>query len=116
SQLQTDGLLQAVRNITDKPIRYLINSHDHSDHVFGNSAIVLSESSKGSQRNRVSIISHLLCKRRMEELIEARLQGYRNGSIGERLRPFLLNVSPSLPHLTYLDSTMRVNLEGREMY
>ncbi len=110
------GLLHAVRSFTDKPIRYLINSHDHSDHVFGNSMISACGSSKGSQKNETFIISHLMCKRRMEELFETRLEGYRNGSSGERLRPLLLNVSPSLPELTYLDSAMRINLEGQEMY
>ncbi|MDG2397486.1 MAG: MBL fold metallo-hydrolase [Flavobacteriaceae bacterium] len=59
-----DILMSSLREITDKPIKYIINTHFHHDHSDGNRAF----GKKG-----IPIISHQNAKKRMME--DAELYG-----------------------------------------
>jgi len=59
-----------IREITDKPIRYLINTHHHGDHIYGNHVFT-----------EATIISHDYCRR---EAIE---QGIRDPGLMNTIFP-----------------------------
>ena len=54
---RAEELLAAIRKTTDKPIRYLINTHAHGDHYFGNPVF---------KREGATIIAHRDTQRMMQ--------------------------------------------------
>lgn len=67
------GLLDAVRSVTDKPIKYLVNTHGHPDHVGGN--LVL-------EQQVAAIIAHETVRTRMETE-QAKLPPAQRGGLPE---------------------------------
>ena len=67
------GLMEAVRSITDKPIKYLVNTHGHPDHVGGN--VVL-------EKQVTAIIAHTNVRKRMVTE-QAKLEPAKRGGLPE---------------------------------
>ncbi len=99
SVAQGRALLRAVRATTDKPIRYVINTHMHPDHVFGNAAF------EGSGATFVGA-------ERLPAALSARGQTYLQGNralIGAELADEVRIIAPSL----VVDEAMTLDLGGR---
>jgi cyclase len=84
-----DKIMAAVRQISNQPIRYLVNTHLHGDHTGGNEAMA---------KLGAVIISHENMRKEM-----AAAKG--NAAVSEA----------ALPALTYTDS-MTLRFDGEEIY
>jgi cyclase len=89
-----DETLDAIKKITDKPIKYLVNTHSDGDHVTGNQFFPAS----------VIFISHENCLKEM-------LGPGRNGVASIWLKPEL---SPFLPSITF-NSKMDIYLGSKKV-
>jgi len=107
SMSQARNLDNAIRSVTDKKVRYLINSHDHSDHVFGNSFFKNKYGSKG-----LVIISHEICRDNILAKGSKRLSSYRK-IVG--MKKNLENLEVCAPIFSYPDLGFRVEIEGTQL-
>ncbi len=95
----TRGLMEQVRRVTDRPVRYIVNTHHHGDHVWGNQ--VLSE-------------AHIICHRRgREELLKAavpdpKLLGMMFAGLDFQ------GIAATPPHITFEDR-LSLHCGGREL-
>ena len=107
SVLQARNLHKKILEVTDKKIRYLLNSHDHSDHVFGNSFFW-----KKYSVNGLRIVSHTICKDNLASNGPKRIANYRKiPGLKKALDPLEILV----PNVTYSDLGMRLSIEGTEL-
>lgn len=90
-----------VRRLTDKPVQYLVDTHGHWDHAFGN-----------EEFTDATIVGHVNCRRELEELGEGWRQGViaRNVEWSEEIKT--VRITP--PDLTF-DRRLELHFGGRRI-
>jgi len=85
SAVEGKALIGAIRARTDRPIRYLINTHMHPDHLFGNAAF---------ESTGAIIVGHRNLPRALESRGAYYLQSYRD-AMGDDLMADIRIVPPT---------------------
>ncbi len=91
TQESVDLTIKEIRKITDKPIKYIVNTHSDGDHVMGNQFFP----------QTVTIIAHENCRK---EFLHPRSNGKPSAWENPKLAPFLPSITFSDKLEIYLGS------------
>jgi quinoprotein relay system zinc metallohydrolase 2 len=101
SLVEGEAFLAAIKRITQKPVRYLINTHMHPDHIFGNAAF---------RSEAPTIVGH----RNLPAALEARAAFYLHSfreQLGEELMRGVEIIHPTL----LVQDRLELDLGGRSL-
>jgi len=96
------ALLEMIRKVTDKPIKWVINSHFHGDHHFGNAPFKAAGATFVAQSETARLMQHVQAKE-----MARRIDGFKNQGLDPN------EVKLVLPDVTF-DTNMTIKLGGRE--
>jgi cyclase len=96
-------LLDRIRKVTDKPIKWVINSHFHGDHNFGNAVFKAAGATFVAQQETARIMQQVQPKE-----LARRVDGFKKRGLDPN------EVKLILPDVTF-DNGMTIHLRGREV-
>lgn len=95
---ETLSIREFVEHELNVPVRYVINSHYHADHAWGNCFFP-----------GATIISHANCRDLLEE------QGIPSLEAAQKHNPALRQVKIILPHMTFIDGDMTLRVGKKNL-